>query len=469
MSNDTGRIKVSLDDELKNLVFGVIDEHLVNTELRHYADIDIVHVSMLYRQGIIQKNTAAKIISQVKTLIESDFKCLLGVNADRGTYLAYERYIVDNLGISVGGMIQAGRSRNDLNATVFKLNARSTYARSMIKLITFVEHLDFFSNKYRAAVFPLFTHMQTAFPSTFGHYLSGFRDQLNRNLKLLDNAYTDIDSSPLGACAGGGTTFPVDRAYTAENLGFTTIVRNSIDAVSSRDVCTNVLTSNAILATTLSRLISDLLFWSSDQIMLVELPDELVGSSSIMPQKRNPFLLELAKGKCSRVISYSTGFLSTIQDLSFSNSAVVSANSLNYLDDSVNDILFVLKILTKVLSGLSLSNKFSEKVLESGMTDAVFFAEKICLGGNVSFRDAHHVVGEKVTDAINQDVPLRTLLEVSSFSTSDWFDHVSGKFKYGGGCSDSFNKGKCDDIKKKYFSRVNHWNEATLKLKGISL
>ena len=185
---------------------------------------------------------------------------------------------------------------------------------------------------------PVYTHYQAAVPITYGHYLQGIAFALLRDIRRLILNIEEMNICPLGACAVGGTSIPIDNFYVAEMLGFTSTCKNSIDAVASRDIVLSILAHIAILSTNISRLSTDLQFWSSSETKYFNLPDEVVGSSSIMPNKRNAFVLENIQGKCANVGSNFAAAQSGFQKTPFSNSIAVGTEAINTIWQSFKEI-----------------------------------------------------------------------------------------------------------------------------------
>src|SRR5262249_17458275 len=193
-------------------------------------------------------------------------------------------------------------ARNDLNATVLRIRLRQPILRLLSESLRLQAVLLRRARKFRRIVMPAYTHYQAAVPVTYGHYLAGVAGALERDILGLIEGSRELDFCPLGAGSVGGTTLPIDQQRTASLLGFSGPVLHSIDAVASRDIVTRMLAAISILGITLSRLAADLLLWTTSEFGFLKLPDRLVGSSSMMPQKRNPFILEHVQGRSAAAI-----------------------------------------------------------------------------------------------------------------------------------------------------------------------
>jgi len=326
---DTGRIRRPLDPRARQVVFGDHVEQAIRDELPFYVAIDRAHLVMLLERGILPRESGRRLLAAMDDLVARDYAPLRGRPAPRGLYLLYESWLVETLGEDVGGAVHLARSRNDINATVLRLRLRGTYralAREVLRLLaTLVRRAE----RHAGLTMPVYTHWQPALPVTYGHYLAGVAAALGRDLRGIEDAAADLDRCPLGAGAAGGTTIPIDTERTAALLGFAEGVRHSLDAVASRDLVLRLLAAAAVLGVTLSRVATDLQLWSTAELDLVRFPDELVGSSSMMPQKRNAFLLEHVKGRGGAPLGAFTAAAMAMHATPFSNSVAVGTEGVN--------------------------------------------------------------------------------------------------------------------------------------------
>ena len=251
---------------------------------------------MLAEQDLVDRAAAAALLAEIELLRAGGFAPLQGAEARRGHYLLYEDWLAGRLGERTAGILRTGRSRNDLNATVLLLRLRPPVERLVTATLRLQAVLLAGSRRHAGTVMPAYTHYQPAVPTTYGHHLGGVARALDRDLAALGAAAAGLDACPLGAGVGHGTALPIVPARTAALLGFERPAPHALDAVASRDVILRLLSAAAILGVTVSRLGADLLLWTTAEFAFLELPDELVGSSSAMPQKRNPFLFGAREG-----------------------------------------------------------------------------------------------------------------------------------------------------------------------------
>ncbi len=265
-------------------------------ELDRITHVDLAHVVMLAERRIVGAGTASTLLAAITELREQDYRALETVPAPRGLYLAYESHLIDILGDETGGVLQTGRSRNDLGVTCLQLALREPYRRLSEELSELGRVLLERAHEHREVLMPAYTHFQAAVPVTYGHYLLGLAQAFERDARALAQAGELLERCPLGAGSIGGTTVPINPGRTANLLGFGEPVRNSVDAIATRDTALRLLSTAVVLGVTLDRAALDLLMWSSAEFGLVTIPDGLVGSSSMMPQKRNAFVLEHVQG-----------------------------------------------------------------------------------------------------------------------------------------------------------------------------
>jgi argininosuccinate lyase len=264
--------------------------------------IDAAHVVMLAERGILPRATAAGLLRVNREFAargQEGEAVIEPPQVHRGLYMVYERHYVDRLGPEVGGAAHVARSRNDINATIARMRLRSELIALLEASGALVGAALGLACDHAGTTMSGFTHFQPAQPTTFGHYLAGVASELLRSLDLLAGAFGTVYRSPLGAGAGLGTSFAIDQELTTSLLGFDGVILNSLDAVASRDYAVQVLAALSMLGTTLTRLSFDLQTWGSHAYGFLRWPDHLVSTSSMMPQKRNAFVLENIRGRAA--------------------------------------------------------------------------------------------------------------------------------------------------------------------------
>jgi argininosuccinate lyase len=441
---NTGRIRKTLDWRARHVVFGDHVDAAIRDELPFYVRIDRAHLVMLVERGILPLAAGRRLLAVMDRLTAEDYAPLRGRAAPRGLYLLYENHLVETLGEETGGAVHIGRSRNDINATVLRLRLRARHRGLMREVLRLIAVLVRRAERHAGLAMPVYTHWQAALPITYGHYLAGVAVALGRDLRGLVDAVAELDRCPLGAGAAGGTTVPIDPERTAGLLGFERAVLHSVDAVASRDLVLRVLAAASVLGVTLSRLATDLQLWSTAEFDLVRFPDELVGSSSMMPQKRNAFLLEHIKGRGGAPLGAFTAAAMAMHATPFSNSVAVGTEGVKPLWGALDELTEATLLARLVVAGARPQAGSMYRRAVEGFTPATELANRLVTGTGMSFRQAHHLVGALVTGAAERGEPLREgaerlFREHGMEPDAAWLDPaaVAATAAYGGGPADA--------------------------------
>ena len=437
---NTGRIRRPLSPAARKIVFGEHVEQAIRVELPFYVQIDRAHLVMLLEQRLLSADAGRRLLEVMDELVAQDYAALRGRPAPRGLYLLYENYLIERLGEEIGGAVHLGRSRNDINATVLRLRLRVRYHRLSREMLRLLAVLVNRTERYARLTMPIYTHYQAALPVTFGHYLSGVAVALARDLRGIAEAAAELDRCPLGAGAAGGTTVPIDPARTARLLGFGEGVLHSLDAVASRDLVLRMLSAASTLGVTLSRLATDLQLWSTAEFDFIRFPDPLVGSSSMMPQKRNAFLLEHIKGRGGAPLGAFTAAAMAMHATPFSNSVAVGTEGVKPLWHALDELTEAVILAQLVVAGAEPRPESMARRAVEGFTPATELANRLVLGTGMSFRSAHHLVGALVTGAAERGEPLaqsaeQMFREHGVDADPAWLDpaSVAATAEYGGG------------------------------------
>ena len=406
---DTGRLRKILDWRARAIVFGDCAASAVDDELRFQVDIDRAHLVMLVERNLLPQASARQLLAAIDTLVAQDFAPLRHRPAPRGSYLLYEQWLIETLGESIGGAAHLGRSRNDIAATMLRLRMRPACTCLVRELLRLLVVLIRRGHRYATLTMPIYTHYQAAAPVTYGHYLAGVALALLRDLQGIEDACHDLDRCPLGAGAAGGTTVPIDTDRTARLLGFRRGVQHATDAVASRDGALRLLAATTVLGVTLSRLAADLLLWSTAEFDLVRFPDELVGSSSMLPQKRNPFLLEHIQGRAGAPLGAFTAATMAMHAKPFSNSVVVGTSGVLPLWKALGDITDATLLARLMVAGAGPRGDRMHQLAADGFTPATELANQLVREAGLSFRQAHHRIGELVTIAAGRGEALEAV------------------------------------------------------------
>lgn len=351
----------------------------------------IAHATMLGKQGIIEEHEAEKIVEGLKGILKDieDGKVEFSLDYE-DIHMNVEQLLTERIG-DTGKRLHTGRSRNDQVALDMRLYVKKEI-KEIIKLILgFMKALTVKSRENLDAVMPGYTHLQRAQPTTFAHYMMAYANMLKRDVSRLQDCYERMDEMPLGSGALASTTYPIDRDFVREQLGFARLTDNSLDGVSDRDYCVELLSALSILMMHLSRLSEEIISWCSWEFKFVELDDAYSTGSSIMPQKKNPDIAELARGKSGRLIGDLAGLLTTLKGL-----PTAYARDLQEDKEAVFDQVDTLEVLLPAFTGMVGTMVFNKERLEAeaptGFALATDIAEWLVKNG-VPFRHAHELSG----------------------------------------------------------------------------
>ncbi|MFP1842832.1 argininosuccinate lyase [Lonsdalea quercina] len=326
-----------------------------------------------------------------------------------------EQRLIEKVG-DLGKKLHTGRSRNDQVATDLKLWCKAQIGELTETLRHLREALVATAEANQDAVMPGYTHLQRAQPVTFAHWCLAYHEMLARDESRLADTLARLDVSPLGCGALAGTAYPIDREQLAGWLGFASATRNSLDTVSDRDHVLELLSNASIGMVHLSRFAEDLIFFNSGEAAFVELSDRVTSGSSLMPQKKNPDALELIRGKCGRVQGALAGMMVTLKGLPLAYNKDMQEDKEGLFDalDTWHDSLMMAAL---VLEGLQVKRPRCQEAAEQGYANATELADYLVAKG-VPFREAHHIVGEAVVEAIRQGKALEalSLAELKTFS-----------------------------------------------------
>ena len=334
---------------------------------------------------------------------------------DEDIHMAIERRLTELIG-PLGGKLHTGRSRNDQVALDIRLYLRDQLGQLVTHLEHFQRVLVGKARANRTVAMPGYTHLQRAQPVLFAHHLLAYVEMIERDKGRLRDASVRVNVMPLGSGALAGTNYPVDRRLTAELLGFPTLTQNSLDAVSDRDFMIEVASALAIMMMHLSRLSEELILWSSQEFRFVELPDAFCTGSSMMPQKKNPDVPELVRGKTGRVYGHLINLLTTLKALPLSYNRDLQEDK-PALFDALDTVVASVDVLTELMRRLTINRDVLKQTVQSGGMLATEVADYLVTRG-VPFRDAHAITGRLVRAALDQGRELTdfSLEELQAFS-----------------------------------------------------
>ena len=390
-------------------------------------DIDgsAAHAKMLAKAGILTADEVSQILDGLESIrqdiIDDNFEWSVALE---DVHMNIEAALTSRIG-DVGKKLHTGRSRNDQVATDIRLYVRGEIDL-IAQLITKLQSaLLGVAEREASTIMPGFTHLQTAQPVSFGHHMMAWYEMLDRDYDRLLDCRKRVNLSPLGAAALAGTTYPIDRNFTAEQLGFDAPTKNSLDSVSDRDFAIELASFASILMMHLSRCSEELVLWTSAQFNFIDLPDRFCTGSSIMPQKKNPDVPELVRGKTGRVHGHLVSLLTLMksQPLAYNKDNQEDKEPLFDLIDTVKDCLFA---YSEMMPAVSCNKDEMYAAAKQGYATATDLADYLVKKG-MAFRDAHEVVGKSVAFGIQQkrdlaDLSLAELQNFSGLITGDVFE-----------------------------------------------
>lgn len=368
----------------------------------------IAHAKMLAAHGIISKEDQEKItkglLSIKKEIDEGTFPFSIELE---DIHMNIEKRLTEEIG-DAGARLHTARSRNDQCALDLHMYMKRNIARLSEKLIAVLEALLAASKKYQDVILPGYTHMQRAQPVLFAHHMLAYFAMLERDFKRLEDCYDMCDMSPIGACALAGTTYPTHPEEEANDLHFASVYGNSLDAVSDRDYLLQFLSFASICAMHLSRLSEEFIYWSTSEFQFIELDDGYSTGSSIMPQKKNPDMCELIRGKTGRVYGHLIGLLTVMKGLPLAYDKDMQEDKEGVFD-ALDTLYFALDIYAGMISTMTVNGDHTRQVLESDFSNATDMADYLAKKG-LPFRQAHAVVGSAVHYCIEHH---KVLLDLS--------------------------------------------------------
>ena len=377
----------------------------------------IAHVKMLARQKIISKKDANSIIRGLNDIASRIEAGKFRFRKDlEDIHMNIEHALIRNIGPS-GGKVHTARSRNDQVALDMRLYLRDEIRKIGILVRKLQRAFVSQAERHLGVMMPGYTHLQRAQPVLLSHHLLAYYEMLERDRGRLWDCFKRVNIMPLGAAALAGTSLPIDRRYVARLLKFPAVTENSIDTVSDRDFVIEFISVASILMMHLSRFAEELILWNTEEFGFVELPDAFTTGSSIMPQKKNPDVLELTRGKAGRVFGSLVSILTLMKGLPLAYNRDMQEDK-EAMFDAVDTVKASLDVLSRMIPKIKFIRKRIEKAVDSGFMTATDIAEYL-VGKGVPFREAHEITGKIVRKCIESDSNLASIdiNELRKFST----------------------------------------------------
>ncbi|MFC2768060.1 MAG: argininosuccinate lyase [Mitsuokella sp.] len=367
----------------------------------------IAHAKMLAKCGILSEKDRDAIVhglQDIRAKIEAgdfDFSVAL-----EDIHMNIEKRLTDAIG-EAGGRLHTARSRNDQVALDTHLYVRREVLAVQKEIVNLQQALVLAAEQYKDVIMPGYTHLQRAQPILFSHHLLAYYGMLARDFARFTGVYERADIMPLGAGALAGTTFPIDRAFVQKELGFEAIYTNSIDAVSDRDYIMEFLSAASILMVHLSRLSEETILWCSREFSFIELDDAHCTGSSMMPQKKNPDVSELVRGKAGRVVGHLMAMLTTVKGLPLAYNKDLQEDK-EGIFDAIDTVKFSLSVYARIVRGMKVRADVMKKAVTEDFSNATDLADYLVKKG-MPFRKAHAVAGQAVHDCIARGIYLEDM------------------------------------------------------------
>ncbi len=409
----------------------------------------IAHATMLVKQGILPAEDLQRITDGLGSILEDiqSGKLVFEDNAE-DVHMFIEGELTKRIG-EAGKRLHTARSRNDQVAVDIRLYLRDESAKVIVLVKALVQAVTDKAEENVEVIAPGYTHLQRAQPISFGHQLMAYAMMLLRDIGRIEDATARMNYSPLGSCALAGTTYPTDRAFTAKALGFDGVMQNSIDGVSDRDFCVELISAFAILMMHLSRFSEEIILWSSWEFKFIELDDSYTTGSSIMPQKKNPDMAELVRGKTGRVYGDLMGLLTTLKGLPLAYNKDMQEDK-EAVFDALDTVKACLEIFAPMIATMQVNGETTYRAAQKGFINATDLADYLTKKG-LPFRTAYKAVGQIVADCIKRglvldDYPLEDYKKYSELFESDLYQEialetcVNKRLSEGGASPDSVKK-----------------------------
>jgi argininosuccinate lyase len=398
------RPKGTLDDDALQFLSSIEHDQLIL-----YYDIagSEAHSIMLHSMGHLNLNELKKILTALESAKKNPEK--IDARGFEDIHEAIEAFVIKTAGVDAGGKMHTARSRNDQVVLDLRMKIRDDINDICAALADLLEGLLEKADETKQLPMPMYTHLQQGQIGTFSHFLLSYVSTLIRDMERLYLCYQRINQSPLGACAIGGSTIPIDRKQTAVALGFDSIVRNSVDATSSRDVFLEYVAILSIMSSSLGRIAEDFIIWSTTEFGYIELADRYSSTSSAMPQKKNPDPLELVRAKSASIAGNLVTMLGIVKALPSGYSRDMQDIKPEVLAASART-LAVLKTMNGVVRSMQVNKQRMHQAANSSYAVALDIAEQLVMEKKMPFRTAHKIVGNIVSIAVSKgNIPLADL------------------------------------------------------------
>lgn len=429
-----GKIKTPPDPKVVKYLIEPGIKNDIKYRYQAFLDCNKAHVLMLAKQGIVGEEAAAAILRSNAEMAKSGDAPTFEVDPGREDfYFNLEAALIEEVGIEIGGQQHTARSRNDLYATCARLAVRKAYFEMCELYNSMRQAIIDVARENTDAVFAGYTHMQPSEPITFAHYCSAILNGMERDYRRFANVFEGLNICPLGGGSMGSTTWNIDRQMTAQLLGFNKPVDNSIDCVATRDYAADILASLSIASNTISRFCQDLYVWATPDYGYIEVSDSCAVCSSIMPQKKNPWVLEHIKSKAAHIEGCFISTINVTKNIIYSHSEDECGEAANYLYPGLEEMRIICELMEVSIRGITVNKERMLKTARGNFCTVTELANYLVRHDGISFRMAHDIVADvvaymiennKTADEIGTDVVNPIFMKLFGRTTSMTDDEV---------------------------------------------
>ena len=420
-----GRFQKALDKKADDFNSSLrVDKRMYAQDIKG----SIAHATMLEKQGILPSSDVDAIVDGLVGILQDIESGALEItDGAEDIHMFIEAELTNRIG-EAGKRLHTARSRNDQVALDIRLYLRDEVETVVALIKDLIAAVVDKAEETADVIAPAYTHLQRAQPISFGHQLMAYAMMLLRDIQRLEDAAKRMNVSPLGSCALAGTTYPTDRAFVAQGLEMNGVMKNSIDGVSDRDFCIELLSAFALLMTHLSRFSEEVILWSSWEFKFVELDDSFTTGSSIMPQKKNPDMAELVRGKTGRVYGDLMAMLTVLKGLPLAYNKDMQEDK-EAVFDALDTVKICLEVFTPMIATMKVLEENTYKAAQKGFINATDLADYLTKKG-MPFRSAYKIVGQIVAECIAKDcvldtLPLADYQKYTELFTEDLYTEIS--------------------------------------------
>jgi len=401
----SGRLNKKMTEDAAIFTSSIeFDKYIFESDVK----CNFAHVLMLREEKIIDEEVADKILEALTNLMDSGFDGLSFNPEDEDIHIAVENYVTKYVGADIAGFMHTAKSRNDQVATDLRMALRKKINEIQINILEFIEGLIELAEEHKETVTIGYTHLQHAQPITIAHHLMAYTQSLRRDYERLEDTYKRVNQNPLGSAAMTTTSFPINRELTTNLLGFNSYLENSMDGVSSRDFIAETVFDLATLGTTLSKMCEEMVLWSTYEFGIIEIVDEFSSTSSIMPQKKNPDVAEIARAKASVINGELITIMTILKAIPYTYNRDLQEIT-PHLWNAVEIATSTLNIVKEMVLSINVNKERCLELARANFATATDLADVMVREKKIPFRLAHKIVGRIVNLAIEKELNVKDI------------------------------------------------------------